>query len=845
MVLVVCHVLSLVLIAGIGASAFEHLVLQRNRNSSDTIIVNPFESDADYVNSRTFRRTFLSDAEMLIRYLAVCKQFETDGEFDVDKEIDLLQYYYRKNPNVNISSNGLLTYRVQDLIAWSDSYGFEITDGRLVNEVFLPTDGVSIRVRQEEIWQLMNACREYEIENPDDQFDESYAEDEPIVVEEISWSVDEATDEVDEAGEDKSISREDAFRMFNEILVSVATDLSYNYSVYQDQKDYFINDGNNFKFLYVPEDRPEMAGTQGTRNTGQQYYTNLPVKSRADAVDKIQYFGSAMAAYVVIDATSGNVEEKTVDVSASEFLLNLNQLKYAFQKDGGKIYIGVLAGSVQDFSEYSDDDLYAQMSQVGSYFDTYGMVYVGAILICFLLSIAFLVLITMLCGRRAEDQEVHLIKFDYWYTELGLALGVAVAIGFMAAYLVLTDWLHYGNFYWFIHGKFFFVLSVFFVAALDSAFLFFYCSLVRRIKAERLIRGSILHKITRAFARLFRFMGRTIRSLYQNANVTVKTVLIFVPVLVLLHLHLIAGMYESSVLLIFCWLLDAAFLGLFLYSSLAANRIIQGIEKISSGELEYQVDTRYIYGDNLRLAEAVNHIGNGIRTAINQSMKDERMKADLITNVSHDIKTPLTSIINYVDLLKREQVEDETIRGYIEVLDNKSQRLKQLTDDLVEASKISSGNIVLNMEDLDVVQLMQQALGEFTDKFEEKELSVVTKFPDSPCMIVADSRSIWRVIDNLLGNIYKYALERTRVYIEVKDLSGLGEKASISIKNISKQALNIEAEELTERFIRGDISRSTEGSGLGLSIAKSLVEAQDGTFHLYLDGDLFKVTMRF
>lgn len=249
------------------------------------------------------------------------------------------------------------------------------------------------------------------------------------------------------------------------------------------------------------------------------------------------------------------------------------------------------------------------------------------------------------------------------------------------------------------------------------------------------------------------------------------------------------------------------------------------------------------------LARSVNSIGNGIKNAVEISMKDERMKADLITNVSHDIKTPLTSIINYVDLIKREKVDNERIRSYIQVLDEKSQRLKQLTDDLVEASKISSGNINLHFERINVIELLNQTIGEFSEKFDEKSLTIVMNVNAPGTVIEADSRSIWRVMENLFNNIYKYALEGTRVYIAINSLSEKEgqrqELIEISIKNISEKELNCNPEELTERFIRGDESRTTEGSGLGLSIAKNLTEAQHGTFEILLDGDLFKVILTF
>ena len=271
------------------------------------------------------------------------------------------------------------------------------------------------------------------------------------------------------------------------------------------------------------------------------------------------------------------------------------------------------------------------------------------------------------------------------------------------------------------------------------------------------------------------------------------------------------------------------------------GKLVDQIERISNGELTAITDISED-SDYYEYSQKLTHIGQGMEKALETQMKGERMKIDLITNVSHDIKTPLTSIINYVDLLKRENPEDPKIRGYLEVLENKAQRLKVLTEDVVEASKASTGNIALEMTDLNFIELVHQVIGEFEEKFEERNLKMVVHFDEEEAIICADGRRLWRVLENVFGNVSKYAMENTRVYVDVKvDRPNV----QLSLKNISAQPLNISAEELTERFIRGDVSRNTEGSGLGLSIAKDLVQLQGGEFKLYLDGDLFKVTIEF
>ena len=272
------------------------------------------------------------------------------------------------------------------------------------------------------------------------------------------------------------------------------------------------------------------------------------------------------------------------------------------------------------------------------------------------------------------------------------------------------------------------------------------------------------------------------------------------------------------------------------------EKIREQIKQIYEGNTKNRLNIEEFKGEQKEIAGYVNDIAGGFSNAIEKSLKSERLKTELITNVSHDIKTPLTSIINYVDLIKKENIDNEKVQEYLEVLDNKSQRLKKLTEDLVEASKASSGAIKLNMEKLNVNELIKQISGEFQDKLEAHKLEEIISFPEGEAYIEADSRYLYRVLENMYSNIAKYALEGTRVYIDIIDEDN---KIYIKLKNVSKQKLNISADELMQRFVRGEASRNTEGSGLGLSIARSLTELQNGKFNIYLDGDLFKVTIEF
>ena len=269
------------------------------------------------------------------------------------------------------------------------------------------------------------------------------------------------------------------------------------------------------------------------------------------------------------------------------------------------------------------------------------------------------------------------------------------------------------------------------------------------------------------------------------------------------------------------------------------------LEAISEGALDTTLNVNEFHGQQKKVAEAVNHIRQGLMSSVNESLKNEKLKADLITNVSHDIKTPLTSIVNYVDLLKRENLENENAKYYIHVLEEKSQRLKQLTEDLVETSKITSGNVKLNMQKLDLVELLYQTGGEFNERFESRNLTIVTKIPSEQIFIYADGRQLYRSIENLYTNAAKYALENTRVYVELEKAD---KKAVFTIKNVSKNELDIVSNgnvDLTERFVRGERSRTTEGSGLGLSIAKNLTHLMGGKFEIKVDGDLFIATITY
>jgi signal transduction histidine kinase len=273
---------------------------------------------------------------------------------------------------------------------------------------------------------------------------------------------------------------------------------------------------------------------------------------------------------------------------------------------------------------------------------------------------------------------------------------------------------------------------------------------------------------------------------------------------------------------------------------ICASKVKTAAERIAAGDVDYELNTKWMPYDIRKHYEELTSLQDGLKVAVEKQMRSEHLKTDLITNVSHDIKTPLTSIINYVDLLQKEHTDEEEEK-YLEVLSRQSNRLKKLTEDLIEASKASTGNISMELASIDVKEILEQSLAEYREKFDANGLEIITDIRDEDVKVRADGNLLWRILNNLYSNINKYAMANTRVYI---DVSREDNNALISIKNISREQLNISADELMERFVRGDSSRHTEGSGLGLNIASSLAEIQKGSLKLSVDGDLFKTELR-
>lgn len=585
----------------------------------------------------------------------------------------------------------------------------------------------------------------------------------------------------------------------------------YNdFYAYKENLDLFSPSMTNMRYLLIPKSVTEIT----PEDYKEKIYTNIMTFGNAEFsdVDGLLSHIRGFRDYLIYDSSNMDYQVSNMPISLSE--LSSYVKSYPPSVDGEFI----LAIAVDPQYMASDNlQMYKQQYEEIrplSRMAVYGVVLGG---IMYLLTMVYL---TMAAGRGTdEERTIRLNRFDHIKTEAALLLIAVPAVALLAAASLLSVYDLGMTEFALLGGGIALLFNLLFLSG--------YLSLVRRMKSKTLWANSVCCAAYRGLQLALR-----------NRKATTKTLLSYGGFLALNILFLCLGGWGFFLAVVF----DCA-AGVFLMrQAVQRQRILDGIGKIAEGDLKHQIPVERLEGDNLALAEAVNQIGKGLSSAVEKSIKDERLKSDLITNVSHDIKTPLTSIINYVDLLKREDIQNERAKNYIAILEDKALRLKHLTDDLVEASKISSGNVKLELTRINFQELINQTNGEFSEKFEDKGLRFVVSMPEEPVVIEADGRRLWRIIENLYNNAAKYAMPNTRVYVE---LTIVGHMVRFSIKNISEQPLNIEAGELTERFIRGDVARSTEGSGLGLSIAKNLTELQKGRFDIYLDGDLFKVTIIF
>lgn len=496
----------------------------------------------------------------------------------------------------------------------------------------------------------------------------------------------------------------------------------------------------------------------------------------------------------------------------------------------------IYTGVVQNFANtgdifYSD---YSEFQTLRSFYNT--AIYL--LPVSCVLGLLFFLLLLMKNGKQVTGvpetslrNGIYLNWFDRIATELAaLTILATIALCFLTIRQVIFSVLALSSMPTILFLELFYI------------FLYPICisgvlSLARRIKAKTLWKDSLLYRVSI-------HLSHKAKEFFKHHNITYRVavfLLVFIGIQAFgAFLYLTT---DSKVLLLGCIGLSYLYLIAFLMKvAIDLGIILDGAKQMQEGDMNLKLPIQELSSSVSELGEYINNISAGLSVAVEERTKSERFKAELITNVSHDIKTPLTSIINYVDLLKKEKIDNPKAQEYLEILTNKSWRLKTLIEDLVEASKASSGAIKMNLQRINLVELLKQAAGEFDDRFHENQLDLIITAPKEPVSIFADGRSTFRIIDNLFSNVNKYAMQGTRVYVDVSCRSGYG---VLSVKNISRDKLNITPEELMERFVRADVPRNTEGSGLGLSISRSLTTLQHGTFDLEVDGDLFKAVVTF
>ncbi len=853
---------ALLLLVAIAAVLFNSYLAVDTADGTKVYELSPLDAETEFEDSVIFHDLFQSSVSDIIQLMVIKGQMETNGVFDPYKHIDITEFVSGKAGSEDCPVTAV--YELEDLIKWG-KYGVEYTDRIMSMSDFVNYfDAVDqeSNFRVDADGQLMFAPGMDQTEEQKEavvQAIEAIPESQRTErLEDLAF-----TYIVKESVSDIRVSREDDgtltvylpmivcryttvngekqlttcannwveyMALQNNLALAINT-LSANYEQYQNCNDLYKEDAGNLKYAV------RMMTKDGITKT----YTNVSEIENSSDNDITDYF-SEYRRYLIYYPDSLEFTGNT-GTTEGQIYQYLKDYDYA-HPDMTHIWIAVDT----DYPVVGDAFYNANVVFQRIVPNIWYLIGGGILLSVLWLLVGIYLTVTAGVAYDGEDEPVlYLNGIDHIWIEFMVLLFVVFVYSGRIGYDYLMNvankvYLSHSE----IQGREITRLTAYGTFAVfgfcgSMGFNVFWYSLIRRIKSHNMWSDSFLHWIVASF-------GKAVHFVVSHRNSAISSL---IPYNLFLLVNL-AGIFGAYLLRGrgAWWILPAlgaivldGIVGVLRFKQKAEQiDIVEGIRRIRDGEVDYKLDVEALHGDNREMADAVNNIGEGIRKAVSTSMKDEQMKSDLITNVSHDIKTPLTSIINYVDLLKRLKITEEPAKSYIAVLDSKSQRLKQLTDDLVEASKISSGNIVLNLEKLNLTELLNQAVGEFLDRMEEKKLQVIFDGNDVVGMIYADSRRMWRIIENLFQNICKYALEGTRVYLEMKAEDG---RVIASLKNISDRPMNLKGEELSERFIRGDASRTTEGSGLGLYIAKNLTKAQHGEFQIQLDGDLFKIILDF
>ena len=551
-----------------------------------------------------------------------------------------------------------------------------------------------------------------------------------------------------------------------------------NENIYYEGTAYYGNEDETFLYYLI--------------KTGENnYYTNIPLTEQTDSIAKLQeQFTKKEGYYWNYDT----IEDK-VDTNIQND--NLDSIKYTYFNSIEKEDQYTVNTRIKESVQSRGEIFFTQ-----KIFDISKKLQNVPITIIPFISIFLLIFVVYLCvsvGHKKGVEGIYLSNFDKKPIDIICIVVISVILMFIALILQTNIFaFNVMSYTQFILQITVIIISYFSIYALTALIL---TTIIKRIKAKQLIKTTFIYKIIKT-------IQNNLNKLFETLSYDRKNFLKIIG-FIFLNIFLIIIFREFGVFL------DIIICGYAIYKlmqKVKEFKVLKNITKnIYEGNTDIEINENNFSGELKEMSIYLKDISGGFSNAINESLKSERLKTELITNVSHDIKTPLTSIINYVDLLKKENIKEEKIKEYINILDNKAQRLKKLTEDLIEASKVSSGNVKLNVENINLKELINQLIGEFKDKFEKNNLKIEINMPNENVNILADNRYMYRIMENIFSNITKYALENSRVYI---DMVKKEKYVIIEIKNISKEKLNISADELMQRFVRGDKSRYTEGSGL-------------------------------
>lgn len=865
------HLLAGAIMLCVASLSLNSYVSIQSMDGTRVYDVEPLNTTPQFEDSTVFQQIFETAVYDITRLVVIKGELETEGQFDPNKVVDVTEFANRGSDTTDCPITA--QFYLDDLIKWG-KFGVEynmrtMSLSEFINyfgDVIWPAN-FGINEYDQLVFKGFNQVGDANTEERQLFIDNLSDEDRHIYAKMAMYSREQLEDMVfsyimANNSEDITMARED-----DGVLTVLIPMVDCRYETIQKEDlltsyatnwvDYLALQGNvvecietlqvyyekytNCNETYKAENSNLKYAVRMMTDDGIRTYTNMENMENAEDIAVTDYFAE-LRRYLIY--YPDNIEFLgNVGVSEQEIYAMINEYEYAYP-DTTHIWIGVdTSYAVEGDAFYDANKIFASLvPHVSKIVWSIVVLIAGWIAIC-----AYMTRTTGIIQNKEGKKVLYLKTIDHVWTEIILIIGfdlICLVIWGARLLAQMTETVYVKDVYPVavqLANKYGYAVFVLFGFLSSLLFNTWWYSLARRAKSGTFWVQSFTYHV-------YKLIGKIVTFIVRNRNSVISALIpynlyLLVNMVLMFFLYNFRESHELSILFVIAIVLFDGSVGMLMFKRRTERMdILDGLSRIKDGDVEYQIDADALHGFNKDMAHAVNNIGEGIRKAVETSMKDERMKADLITNVSHDIKTPLTSIISYVDLLKRQNIEQEPAKTYIDILENKSLRLKQLTDDLVEASKISSGNITLNMEKINLTELVNQSIGEFSEKLEEKQLQLVFSDENLPAYIYADSRRMWRVIENLFNNIYKYALEGTRVYIDLRVENG---NISLSLKNISARQMNIGPDELTERFIRGDSSRTTEGTGLGLSIAKSLTQAQGGEFQIFLDGDLFKVVLVF